>query len=205
MKEKTKGKYNNLKAGGCLTLLITGFVVAMMYLSSVNEPVVNTTVEIARGNCLVTSGPGDPGWDPNDPTQMVYIQIRPHVNNGTQYYSYNRTNATAYEYGIGNQSALGSTPFATAFDILVKVEISYADGYNQTTSVWDLNYSWITLTCADLAVVANTNMSEKAIANSGISKQWRHYWMNNSNAGYTIVLGQKFNITSIKYWVRRPV
>jgi len=154
-------------------------------------------------NCAV-SGPGDPGWDPNDPTQMVYIQIRPHVADGWATYASNQTNVSAYEYGVGNESATGTTPFATAFDILVQVGISYNDGYNQTTSVWDMNYSWVTLTCADLTIGADTNMTGLAVANDGITHQWRHYWLNNSGSGYTIVLGESFNITSIKYWVRRP-
>ncbi len=193
---------NGLKASVFLSLLCVGFSVSILYLSSVQEPIVQS-VCIKRDPYLVTAGPGDPGFDPDDPTQLINIQIRPHVANGWTTYNSNCSNATAYEYGLGNGSGTGETPFATTFDIVVTVEISYNDGYNQTSSAWDDSYSWVTCTCADLSIGANTNMSEIQIAATG-DHRYLHYWLNNTGSGYTIALGESFNITSIKYWVMRP-
>jgi hypothetical protein len=197
--EKGKKNHGFLKAGSVLSLLIVGGVAGIMYLGSIQESITETTVEVARYNYLVTEGPGEGS------TALINMQIRPHAADPGTTYASNVSTGTAYEFStVGNESAAGQTPYATAFDIVMTVSVAWDDGYNQTSSAWDNSYMWCTLTCADLSIGANTNMTEIQIANNSQSR-WMHYYLNNGGAGYTVVLGEHFNLTSCKFWVKRPV
>lgn len=181
-----------LKAGRLLALSLAVLVAASVYLVNIQGPL------LQRHNALVgADGVGDT-------TKIVYFQIRPHAADPGATYASNVSNATAYEYAptvAANASATGSTPFGTAFDIVVGVAVDYDDGYNQTSSEWDNSYNWCTLTCADLSIGANTNMTE-VLVGSNANTAWYNYYLNNGGSGYTIVLGETFNITSMKYWVK---
>lgn len=185
----TTRRQGALKKGGVFSLVVVMLVVSSLYLVNLQGPLMN------RHNALV----GAAGVGPH--TGWVNFQIRPHAAVPGTTYAANCTNASAYEYGTGNMSALGSTPYGTAFDIVVTVSIDYNDGYNQGTSQWDNTYNWLTCTCSDLGIAANSNMTEILIGSNSV-QAWYHYYLNNGGPGYTVILGQSFNITSFKYWVK---
>lgn len=143
--------------------------------------------------------------DPGGATGFFYFMIYPHqAAPGTAYKS-NLSNASAYEYSdSGNAVCTGETPYGTTFDIVVKVGVTSADGKNTTTNLWDNNYMWVTLTCSALSIGANTNMTELEIYNN-TGYRYMQYYLNNGGAGYTITEGQSFNVTSVKFWVKRIV
>jgi len=194
-----KNKKGILKAGGIFSLIIIGAIFGILYISSLNETVEYQVLE-KRVPTLIT-GDANPG----DNSGFFYFMIYPHQADPGTAYASNLSNATAYEYSdSGNVSATGETPFSTTFDIVFKVGVTDEDGQWTSNSTWNDAYTWLTLTCADLSIGADTNMTEIEIANTA-SYRWLHYYMNNGGAGYTIIEGQSFNITSAKYYVKRIV
>jgi hypothetical protein len=143
--------------------------------------------------------------NPGDNSGFFYFMIYPHQASPGTAYATNLSNATAYEYSdSGNVSATGETPYSTTFDIVLKVGITDEDGQWTRNNTWNPDYAWMLLTCADLGIGADTNMTEIEIANTS-TYCWRHYYLNNGGSGYTIIEGQNFNITSVKYYVQRIV
>jgi len=135
--------------------------------------------------------------------------IKNHSANPTDEYCNNITNGTinsnCYEWSdVGNTSPTGETPYSTNFDILFKVGITNEDGQWTSNSTWNEGYLWMLLTCADLSIGADTNMTIIEIANTS-TYAWYHFYLNNAGSGYTITEGQSFNITSVKYYVQRIV
>lgn len=197
-----KTKHNSfLKAGMALTVLSVGMICGILYLSSVYEPVmIHGVRDMIRSPTMVV-GDADPG----DASGFFYAMIYPHQASPTVAYASNLSNASAYEFSDStNTSMTGETPFATTFDIVFKVGVTDTDGYNISTSAWDDAYVWCTLTCSDLSIGADTNLSELQIGNCS-SYRWLHYYANNGGAGYTVDVGEQFNLTSVKFWVMRPV
>jgi hypothetical protein len=182
-------------AAGLLTCLIIGVVTALLYLNSVSGPVTMTAIEPKRVPTLVV------GDGPGATTGLSYIMIYPHQAVPATAYASNLSTGNAYEYSLtGNESATGSTPFLTKFDIVVKAACDFDDGYNQTSETWDDDYLWMTITCTDLSISANSEMSMVSIVNTAATR-WVHFVMNNGGTGYQIPLGFQYNITSLKYWV----
>lgn len=203
--KKGNGKIKkSLKAGGLLSLVIIGAIVASIYAFSVNDAVIEQIIPERRVPTLVT-GDADPG----DNSGLFYFMIKNHSDDPTTEYANNLTNGTTnsncYEWSdLGNVSATGETPYNTNFDIVLKVGITNEDGQWSHNSSWNPGYNWMLLTCANLSISADTNMSEIQIANN-TNYAWYQYYLNNAGAGYTIIEGQDFNITSVKYYVQRIV
>lgn len=176
-------------------------VVGVLVLNSVLlEPVVEKTIMERRVATLVT-GDANPGDNSGFFTFMIY----PHQANPATTYASNLSNASAYEFSdIGNTSCTGETPYGTAFDIYVKCGVTNEDGYWTENQTRNPAYNWCLLTCADLGIGANTNMTEVFIANNS-AYAWYGYYLNNGHAGYTISEGESFNVTSVKFYVSRIV
>lgn len=190
----------SLKAGGLLSLIIIGVIVSSIYLTSVNDVIEEQTIMAVRSPTLVV-GDADPG----DNTGFFYFMIYPHQADPGTAYASNLSNATAYEYSDStNTSATGETPYSTTFDIVLKVGVTDEDGTWSSNGTWNDGYMWMLLTCSDLSIGADTNMTEIEIANKA-SYRWMHYYLNNADAGYTIIEAQSFNITSAKLYVQRIV
>ena len=189
------------KIGILFGFMLTVFVTALFVASNVMQPVVeNQIYEPMRKTVLVPLGDGNPG----DNTGLFYFMIYPHQADPGTAYASNLSNATAYEFSdYGNQSCTGETPYApTTFDIVLKIGITDEDGKN--TSGWQDSFNWCHITCADLSIGADTNMSEQVIGTGG-TYAWYHYYMNNGGSGYTIEENEDFNVTSVKLYVRRIV
>ncbi len=192
-----------LFGAGMVTTIAVFAVIGMFYLSFVSQPIIeNDIIEneipVRRIPVLVT-GDADPG----DNSGFFYFMIYPHQAVPATAYASNLSNATAYEYSDSvNTSATGETPHTTTFDLVLKVGITDEDGKN--TSGWQMGWTWMLLTCADLSIGADTNMTEVHIGNSS-TYAWNHYYLNNGGAGYTITENEKFNVTAVKYYVQRIV
>ena len=174
------------------------FVVLFLSLDAFS-PVVERIVFEKRKVVLAVGDPaaGESGF--------FYYMVYPHQAAPAVAYASNLSTASAYEYATsGTVSCTGETPFGTAFDLVVKVGVNVTDGWNTTDSRWDDSFVWCTLSCADLGVGADTNMTEYQIANNS-GYRWMQYVLNNGGVGYTIVEGQSFNVTSVKQWVKRLV
>ena len=192
-----------LKAAVPFGLLFVGVVVGMLYLSTIQEPIIEQAVHMRRVPTLVT-GDGNPG---DGVTGFFYYAAYPHQADPGTAYASNLSNATAYEYSDtgDNNACTGWTPYATTFDLVVKVGVNNSDGYNITAAAWDDTYMWMNLTCANLTIGADTDMTEIEIAAQGTVYRYMHYYLNNGGAGYTIDVGDKYNVTSVKFGVLRPV
>lgn len=187
-----------------MVLLGFCFAVGTGYLilsSMINQPFIEQKIIEAKRIPTLVTGDGNPG----DNSGLFYFMIYPHQAVPSTAYASNLSNASAYEFSdVGNTSCTGETKYGTTFDIVVKVGVTDDDGKNTTTGFFDNSYLWVTLSCADLSIGANTNMTEIQLGNIS-SYGWYQYYLNNGGSGYTVTEGQSFNITSTKYWVMRIV
>lgn len=192
-----------LKGSLLFTAFAVSFVCAVVVVSNLHDAVVEHQIINAKREMVLVTGDGDPGAGKSG---FFYAMIYPNSGDPGTDYAVNLSNATAYEYSdIGNESATGETSYFTAFDIVIKVGINESDGYNLSSSAWEDGYTWLTLTCADLGIGADTNMTELEIAYTGSTYRWMHYYLNNGGAGYQIDVGEHFNITSMKFYVQRLI
>ena len=186
---------------GISMLVVIGvvFIVGILFSAIVTQPVVENEIIEAKREPFLIVGDADPG----DNSGFFYIMIYPHQGSPATAYASNLSNGTAYEYAdCTNCSMTGETPHTTTFDIVLKTGITDEDGKNSSGWQQDWTYAWVT--CADLSISADTNMTEVHIGNSS-TYAWNHYYMNNGGSGYTITENQAFNITSVKYYVFRVV
>lgn len=192
----------NIRKIGLVFGAVSSVAIAIMFLSfMLSDPIVHNEIKIMekRVKTLVPLGDADPG----DNSGFFYFMIYPHQATPIGVYDSNLSNASAYEYSdVGNTTATGETPYSTAFDIVVKAGVTNEDGYWTGNQSRNPAYNWMLLTCADLSIGADTNMSEIFIANT-TTYAWYHYYLNNSGSGYTISEGEYFNITSVKFYVQR--
>ena len=195
-------KENIVKAGFFSALSVLAIVLLLVF-ANTSEVVQENVIEkmdVLREPILVT---GDP--DP-DVTGFYYCKIYPHSGDPYNDYAVNLTNASSYEYSdVGNTTMTGETPYETTFDIVIKIGINDDDGLYTGNSSWSDGYSWMLLTCADLSIGADTNMSWVEIGTDGTDYRWIHYFLDNDGSGYTISEGASFNITSAKFYVQRVV
>lgn len=199
MKQKTIGI---LKGSALFIAFAVSFVCAVVVVSNLQDTVIEHQI-IANRKIMLVTGDGDPGAGKSG---FFYAMIYPHSADPGTDYAVNLSNATAYEYSdTGNESATGEMPYLTALDIVIKVGTNESDGYNLSSSAWEDDYMWLTLTCADLSILADTNMTELEIAHTGSTYRWMHYYLNNGGAGYQIDVGEHFNITSMKFYVQRLI
>lgn len=193
---KTK-KIDKKKVLGCsaITTMIAVFV-AVTLVTSNSSPEVQSIA--SRKTVLVPLG-APPG---TNETGLDYVKIVPHqADPGTAFAS--EWSGTTYETSTElNEEMTGTTPFNTPVDVLYKIQINWSDGYNISSGDWDLDYAYFLLTCADLGISANTNLTEIKIGNND-DEMWVHYYENNGGAGYQLSHNQKVNLTSEKLYVLR--
>lgn len=192
----------DIKKTGLIFGAIIAVVVSGMFLSYiVSKPLVEQNLMVEQRETVLVTGDANPG----DNSGFFYFMIYPHQATPGTAYASNLSNATAYEYSdTGNTTATRETPYSTTFDIIIKVGITNEDGYYTANQTRNPNYNWCLLTCTDLSISADTNMTEVFIGNT-TTYAWYQYYMNNGGSGYTISEGQSFNITSVKYYVQRIV
>ena len=175
-----------------IIVLIAVFVCAMLYNTQVTKPVFETQIieqkqwEIrALGDASV--GDGDTGF--------MYIMLYPHPASDpiSTTYATNLSNGTAYEFAdCVNCSMTNETPYTTAFDIALKIQVGGDDGYNATGGTWEINWTRMYYNETGLSISGEA-MSEVIIATDGVTNRWYHYVLNNSGAGYQFSKGQDYN------------
>ena len=195
-------KKNVLGIGMLVTIVVFGVVgmfINSMVLSPIVEKQVIETEEKKRERVLIPLG--DAPF--SDESKFYYVMLYPHQASPGDVYNSNLSNATAYEYlDTGDGEMTGTTPKDTAFDIVVKVGVTDDDGYN--VDAWDDAWHYCWITCADLEIGADTNMTQVDIV-EGSNYAFYHYYMNNEGDGYTISENEVGNITSLKFYVYREV
>lgn len=191
------GRKVGLVLGFCFALTAT-----VLYLGFIiGQPVIENKLMPEHREPMLVTGDADPG----DNSGFFYFMIYPHQADPATAYASNLSNATAYEFSdVGNTTCTGETPYSTTFDIAIKVGATNEDTYYTANQTKNDAWNWCLLTCADLGIGADTNMSQICIGNN-TDYVWYHYYLNNGGAGYTITEGQSFNITAVKYYVQRIV
>lgn len=188
---------NNIKRASFISLLIIGIVITVIFSSTSNVPDIISSGGQRGWNTIViatevTLGAGASG--------LLNVFIAPHSDIGETAYTTNITEAASYAHFDGtptmNESLEGNVPYATTFDIVVKCQFNATHAYNSTGHTW--MHSWVraNITCADLGIGALTAMTlANVTATAGFI--WIQFYINNSNAGYTITHGQSVNITEL--------
>lgn len=199
--KKGNGKKIGMVFGASIAVLVSAMFLMFMVSGPVIENTVEPTLIESRMPTLVPLGDADPG----DNSGFFYFMIYPHSGDPGTDYASNLSNGTAYEFSdVGNTTCTNETPYSTTFDIVIKAGVTNEDGYYTSNDTRNDGYNWLLLTCADLSIGADTNMTEVFIGNT-TSYAWYHYYLNNADAGYTISEGDSFNVTSSKFYVQRIV
>ena len=187
--------------GVMVGVLFTFFAMGILLGANISETITTQSLVEEKRRPTLVVGDADPG----DNSGFFYFMIYPHQGDPGTAYASNLSNASAYEYSdSGNASCTGETPYSTTFDIVVKVGVTDEDGYYTGNGTREPGWNWCLLTCADLGISADTNMTEQFIGNT-TSYAWYHYYLNNGGSGYTIIEGESFNVTSVKFYVQRIV
>lgn len=135
-------KKQYIKAGGLLTSITLGVVVALLLLQSATETLVVQEVEIKpREWQLLPTGDADPG---SGVSGVINISL---VKHGLYDYKTNITrNASMFAWsgygGEANNTEIGiNVPYGIKFDIVAKVRWNKTHAFNTTSSNWTL--TWI--------------------------------------------------------------
>ena len=200
-KNNNKGFVRLVLGISMVVTIVSFFIVGMLISNIFMQPVVENQIIISRDRSRVLIPLGDAPF--SDASKFYYVMIYPHQADPGTAYASNLSNATAYEYlDTSDGEMTGETPKATTFDIVIKVGVTDSDGHNGTAWQDAWHYCWIT--CADLSIGADTNMTQQAI-NEGPNYAFEHYYVNNGGSGYTVDEDEAVNITSIKFYVYRIV
>jgi hypothetical protein len=197
---KTKIKKNWVKATVVSSVLILGIIIGIsanliLYGADAPEIVKEQLVpEKPKSwkNIVVGDAPGGPG--------VKYVMIYEHQASPGTAYASNLSNASAscYEFHDGLNANLGNNvPYDTPFDMVLKCEYNDTHAYNTTSSQWMMDWVKGLITCADLGISADTEMSEVHIWNNSAEMEV-HFYMNNGGTGYTISHGESVNSTNFK-------
>lgn len=197
---RKKPKRSYVKAGGFISLIAIGMICVTLYLATVNDSIEESVVEIRKPTLIPV---GD--YNPGDNSGFFYFMVYPHQPTPATAYAENLSNTSAYEFSDSwNTSTTGETPYSTTFDLVWKVGVTDEDGQWTSNSTWNENYHWFLLTCADLSIGVDTNISKQVIEDpTGNDYAYYHYYINDGGSGYTIIEGESFNITSGKFYVQR--
>lgn len=194
-------KNNDNDAKFLIAAFMIGITIAIagtLIIYSQEDVIVKTIIEPKQAK-LVQLGEFNPGFGI---TGYLYVTSFPHQSDPANTYNVNLTNYTswAYEYYDGTEAEMiGETPYDPAlFDFLIKMQINMTHGYNSTSSSWELAYFYLNLTCGDLSI-SETTMTEVEIA-SNENHIWVHFYLNNGGSGYSLYRGQRFNVTSLKFY-----
>jgi hypothetical protein len=169
---------------------ITGFLFATaltIFLSgNVNEDI-SLTPEVKTSEWKKVQLPflgGDPAAGASG-VHMAYVAVH-----ATTYTGDNLTAGEYYASGDTNDTSIGSNvPYDTAHDLVIKVRWNTTHAYNATAGAWDLNLVRCYTNCSDLSVSAE--IAEEAEIGHDASYIWVHYYLDNSDAGFTIDRGEE--------------
>lgn len=182
------------------SLLVVGLVVGMLIAMQVVPNAVN------RNWGTVSAADGNPGAGASG---VLEIFIYAHQAVPATAYAANLSSASPSCYASRNTlngACTGNVPYATAFDIVVKCRYNVTHAYNTTGSVWEITWVKALITCANLAVGADTALTSVTTncvqIGSNATYLWVNYWIADANAGagagFTITHGQVVNVTSFK-------
>jgi hypothetical protein len=182
-----------------LTCIVIGAVCGIMLLGTTDLQQVVSTVGQRGWNNIASAqeGGGTVGATEGGVLQ-VYIWKHAAVP-GTTYAS-NLSNASADCYAWANtldEAMTGNVPYDTTFDIVYKIRVNVSQAYNSTGSNWETAWVRCNITCANLAIGADSAMVGVEIVNN-TDFMWMNFYVNKAAAGYTITHGQQVNITSFK-------
>jgi len=186
-------KIGKICIGSCIVVAYCFLVAALLTLSNVGN-IVQEFVPMREWHADVIGdnapGAGASGW------LMFYVY--PHQATGETTYASNLTASNAYEYTDVNDSHAGdNVPYGTAFDLVIKVRWNRTHSWASNNGSYVLEWVEGWCNCSDLSI-SSTEMSEMNI--SGTTNNnfiWVHYYLNNSNAGYTITRNQ--NVSPISF------
>jgi hypothetical protein len=122
-------------------------------------------------------------------------------------YATNVSNTTVtndcYEYSDStNTTATGETPHNTAFDIVIRVGAAKNDCCYTANSTWNENYMWLNGSCASIGLTADTNFTERFVAQDGKYYCYVQYYVTNTT-GFVISEGESFNLSAVRLYVQR--
>ncbi len=185
-----QSKYKSIfKASVLMSFLVIGVVVAMVYVSQVQGPIIQTVTNQARTH-LFPLGDAFPGTGKSG---YLAFYIYPHSADPANDYDTNLTNATAYEhYDVNTGEMTHTTPYSTAFDFIVKYRLNVSDGYNSSSGWWTLNWSYMVMACNFnwTADITSTTMTDVKISN-GADYIYINAYLNNAGAGYQLSKNEK--------------
>lgn len=187
-------KYSKRKSATILSLFMIGIMVGVIFMANMNVTEIITSVG-QRGWRNVASAEGNPGTGASG---VLEILIYPHSADPGTDYATNLSNATAYGHTDNlNTSAGSSIPFATTFDIVMKVRFNATHAYNTTGSKWMDAWVQANITCADLSIGAFTPMTWLQTDNTS-TYMWGNFYVNGGGAGYTITHSEHVNVTLLR-------
>lgn len=183
-----------------VTMIIVGLVTAFLVAPSFLAP-----LQPDRNWQTVNAADASPGAS-NSGVINVYIVDN---SDAVDYDSTDLSEGHASVYahfgaGASLDAALsGNVPYDTEFDIVIECQYNYTHAYNTSTPGWDVDYVKGLITCADLSIGADTEMSESTdfISNTGSTSSDTakiNFYMDNGGSGYTMSHGETFNVTSFK-------
>ena len=183
-----------------LTAICIGAVGALMLLSTSDIPQIISSYG-QRGWNIVASAQEGGGSLGAAAGGVLQVYIYAHQAVPATAYAANLTNVTGalcYAWANNLNAAMtGNVPYGTAFDIVYKIRVNVTEAYNTTGSRWMTAWVRSNLTCANLAIGADTAMTGVQITTTG-TWMWMNFYINNAHAGYSITHGQQVNITSYK-------
>jgi len=183
-------KWVSSKKAGIFLAVVSFCVIVMLLLSVQLQPVVVRTINEKQG---VWRALGDANPGAGKSGYLVFA-IYPHAADPAVTYASNISNATAYEYhDAATGEMIGTTPYNTAFDFVVKYRLNVSDGYNTSAGAWTLLWSYVNMTCnfnwtADVGVTTMVDVEESHSA----VYIWINAYLNNGGAGYQIAKNEKF-------------
>jgi len=183
-----------------LTAICIGAVGALMLLSTSDIPQVISSFGQRGWNQIASAqeGGGSLGAAAGG---VLQVYIYAHQAVPATAYAANLTNVTgALCYANANNlnaAMTGNVPYGTTFDIVYKIRVNVTEAYNTTGTRWMTSWVRSNITCANLAIGADSAMVGVQIVNN-TNFMWMNFYINNGGAGYTITHGQQVNITSFK-------
>ena len=204
MKEEKKKIF-----GVGMLVIMASFAIAFLVLStSITQPIVeNEVIELTvKREWSKPLGDADPGGDNSG---FMYFMAKNHSANPTVEYASNLTNRTGgnancYEWSDSlNTEMTGETPYATAFDFIVKFRVNDTVGYNTSSSAWEIDWVRANMTCdfryiTDVGALQEMTIIE--IATSADFACYHGYLLDNdggAGTGFIITHGETYNITAL--------
>jgi hypothetical protein len=191
---------NVILGSAMVTLIVIGAVCGFMLLATTDLQQVISTVG-QRGWNTVASAEEGGGTVGVAAGGVLQVYVYAHSADPAVDYATNLTNVTGalcYAWANNLNAAMtGNVPYATTFDLVYKIRVNVSEAYNTTGSAWMTAWVRSNITCANLAIGADTAMVGVQIVNN-TNFMWMNFYINNGGAGYTITHGQQVNITSYK-------